>query len=56
MPKMYSLYSLASMLPRRSSHAVSSRLSRRASVSLTDGIVQFVSLVLVNARVRAPML
>jgi hypothetical protein len=38
MPKMYSLYSLASMLPRRSSQAVSSKLSSFASVSLAMGM------------------
>ncbi len=36
MPKMYSLYSLASMLPRKSSQAVISRFSKRDNVSFIN--------------------
>ena len=39
MPKMYSLYSLASMLPRKASQAVISRFSRRERVSLATEMV-----------------
>lgn len=51
MPKMYSLYSLASMLPRRSSQAARRRLSSRGRVSFAVTVAPFPFVVLLaNAR------